>query len=290
MLSEGFRRSKNCSGLDPMSSPTATSPLLDVNRPLVTQLLNLQSSDAYEKWMIDTIQSSNGPVDVKLFNSIHLERLSWTPWFLVPIVWLPLVIFLVFYYITVSLHPSLFCGACLFFLGLMNWTLAEYLTHRFFFHAIPADNGISITIAFLAHGVHHLAPHDEGRLVFPPVLASVIAFAFFLVFRIPFYSLSQPSYAIVFAGGLFGYIIYDCIHYGIHHSKLMSRFFLTRYLQSHHLAHHKLGIYGFGVTSPLWDLVFGTALPYHRQDKVEKKKESVINPTSPSLTADTKSD
>ena len=74
-------------------------PLIDVTRPLVTQLLTLSSSNAYESWMLDTIQSSSGPINVKLFNSIHLERLSWTPWYLVPLVWLPLVFSCIIYYI-----------------------------------------------------------------------------------------------------------------------------------------------------------------------------------------------
>jgi sterol desaturase/sphingolipid hydroxylase (fatty acid hydroxylase superfamily) len=271
-----------------MNSEIETAPLLDVTRPLVTQLLTLKSSAAYEAWMINTIQSSTGPFEVKLFHSPHLERLSWTPWFVVPILWLPIVFLCVSYYITASLNPTLACGICLFSLGWCNWSLAEYLTHRFVFHAIPADNGISIMIAFLSHGVHHLAPHDEGRLVFPPILASIIAFIFFFAFRVPFHSLSQPSYVLVFAGGLFGYVVYDCIHYGIHHSKLMAHFPLTKYLQSHHLAHHKIGNAGFGVSGPLWDFVFGTALPYRYQNEMinsNKKKESVINPTSPSLAA-----
>ena len=260
-------------------------PLIDVTRPLVTQLLTLSSSNAYESWMLDTIQSSSGPIDVKLFNSIHLERLSWTPWYLVPLVWLPLVFSCIIYYIIFSDHPSSKCGACLFFLGWFNWSLCEYLTHRFFFHAIPFDNGYSITIAFLSHGIHHLAPHDEGRLVFPPILAAVIALAFYFVFRLPFYSLSHPSYALVFGGGLFGYIIYDCIHYGIHHSKLMSSFPPTRYLQQKHLAHHRLGNKGFGVSGPLWDLVFGTALPHKQAESLKQSivKEAIINPSSPSL-------
>jgi sterol desaturase/sphingolipid hydroxylase (fatty acid hydroxylase superfamily) len=61
----------------------------------------------------------------------------------------------------------------------------------------------------------------------------------------------------VFTGFLSGYIIYDMLHYSLHHSKAKSGYFaMCRY---QHMQHHgTCPSMRFGVTSPVWDYVFGT--------------------------------
>ena len=55
----------------------------------------------------------------------------------------------------------------LFVLGILLWTLFEYLIHRFIFHYYPpADAKWRIRVHFLLHGQHHKAPFDPQRLVF----------------------------------------------------------------------------------------------------------------------------
>jgi len=59
-----------------------------------------------------------------------------------------------------------------------------------------------------------------------------------------------------FPGFLFGYIVYGSMHFAIH------TFPPPRYLKAlwrnHHLHHYKVPEKGFGVSSVLWDVVFGT--------------------------------
>ena len=103
--------------------------------------------------------------------------------------------------------------------GIVNWSLLEYVIHRFVFHGedywLPANN-FSYVAHFLLHGIHHAFPQDALRLVFP-VLPGYIVMNLMLA---PFFKLMLPdSIENVFvAGTLIGYILYDLIHYFIHHS------------------------------------------------------------------------
>jgi sterol desaturase/sphingolipid hydroxylase (fatty acid hydroxylase superfamily) len=62
----------------------------------------------------------------------------------------------------------------------------------------------------------------------------------------------------LFAGAVFGYLAYDLLHYAAHAGSLRGR--VPRYLRQHHLTHHfRTPETRFGVSSPLWDRVFGTS-------------------------------
>ena len=60
-----------------------------------------------------------------------------------------------------------------------------------------------------------------------------------------------------FAGALAGYVCYDMIHYATHHFAMRDG--VWKFLKRYHMMHHfKTPEQGFGVSSPLWDLLFGT--------------------------------
>ena len=62
---------------------------------------------------------------------------------------------------------------------------------------------------------------------------------------------------------LIGYLIYDYMHYYLHHA--VPRTKLGKRLREQHMRHHfQDHRYGFGVSSPLWDAVFRT-LPRTRR-------------------------
>jgi sterol desaturase/sphingolipid hydroxylase (fatty acid hydroxylase superfamily) len=64
----------------------------------------------------------------------------------------------------------------------------------------------------------------------------------------------------VFAGTALGYLAYDYIHFYTHHAR--PRHAVGRWLRRYHLLHHHDQEEArFGVSSPLWDLVFGTYRP-----------------------------
>ncbi|MEX1190365.1 MAG: sterol desaturase family protein [Brumimicrobium sp.] len=138
-----------------------------------------------------------------------------------------------------------------FFLGVFVWTLAEYLMHRFLYHKIK-DASFNSGVQYLFHGVHHKYPTDEARLVLPPVPSLLIASLFF-----GFFYLIMGSFAFVFASGfLIAYLGYMNIHYRIHKSSPSRRFnFWWVHHNTHHYEQHDRA---FGVSSPLWDYVFGT--------------------------------
>ena len=66
-----------------------------------------------------------------------------------------------------------------------------------------------------------------------------------------------------FAGFVVGYLFYDGTHYYVHHFVPTTRWgkFLRRHHMTHHFADHDGG---FGVSSPLWDLIFRT-MPAKKQ-------------------------
>ena len=142
--------------------------------------------------------------------------------------------------------------------GFALWTLAEYWLHRKFFHWVP-DNAIGRRMHFIIHGVHHDHPNDKLRLVMPPGASIPLAALFFGVFWLVF---GLPTAYPLFAGFLIGYLAYDYTHYWLHHFVPKSK--LGKQLREQHMRHHfQDHRFGFGVSSPLWDAVFGT-LPRKR--------------------------
>jgi sterol desaturase/sphingolipid hydroxylase (fatty acid hydroxylase superfamily) len=143
--------------------------------------------------------------------------------------------------------------------GLALWTLAEYWLHRKVFHWEP-DNKWGRRMHFVIHGVHHEHPNDKLRLVMPPgasiPLAALFGAAFLLI-------AGTPTGFPLFAGFLLGYLMYDYTHYYLHHYVPKSEF--GKRLREAHMRHHfQDHRFGFGVSSPLWDAVFGT-LPKRRR-------------------------
>ena len=149
-------------------------------------------------------------------------------------------------------------SALLVLAGFGIWTLAEYWLHRKFFHWEP-DNAIGRRMHFIIHGVHHDHPNDRMRLVMPPGASIPLAALFFGLFWLVF---GLPTAYPLFAGFLVGYLAYDYTHYWLHHFVPKSK--LGKQLREQHMRHHfQDHRYGFGVSSPIWDVIFGT-LPRKR--------------------------
>ena len=142
--------------------------------------------------------------------------------------------------------------------GLFTWTLMEYLLHRFVFH-IDEYFPVLKRFHYIVHGVHHEHPGDHERLFMPPVPGLIIAVVMFF-----FLYLFVGLYAFAFMAGISnGYLIYSYIHYNIH-SMPANPFFHRPW--SHHAKHHfKYPDKAFGVSSPIWDLVFRTMPPKNQK-------------------------
>jgi sterol desaturase/sphingolipid hydroxylase (fatty acid hydroxylase superfamily) len=121
----------------------------------------------------------------------------------------------------------------LFCCGVVAWTLAEYITHRFVLHAIaPAQ-----------HRIHHARPQDAVDKIFWQI---------WLAFAVVYLTTA----GVVLAGSLFAYAWYLFVHYCVHHNPAI----LPPSLLKHHLDHHKFANRNYGVSTKLWDRAFGTML------------------------------
>lgn len=144
-------------------------------------------------------------------------------------------------------------AVALFFAGWLVWTLLEYLLHRFVFH-MSAHTPEQRLRAFLMHGYHHEFPEDPMRLVAPPLMSWPIGV---IIGLLTHWVVGPELWLYSFAGTATGYIAYDWIHYYTHHFRPTGG--PGKWLRSYHMLHH-FGDRGsrFGVSSPLWDFVFGT--------------------------------
>jgi dihydroceramide fatty acyl 2-hydroxylase len=137
--------------------------------------------------------------------------------------------------------------------GYAFWTLTEYWMHRVVFHFEP-DEGIGARLHWMIHGVHHDHPNDPLRLVMPPSVSVPLALAFYALFVL----VLGDDRATAFGGGfLAGYLLYDMIHYHVHHHRPRTR--MGRMLRELHMRHHfQDDERGFGISAPYWDWVFRT--------------------------------
>lgn len=141
----------------------------------------------------------------------------------------------------------------MFLLGILAWSIAEYVLHRWVFHWTN-DTAWGKRVHFLLHGVHHDFPNDTDRLVMPLPTSVPLAVIFYALFTL---TLGRTVGEPFFAGFAIGYLFYDGTHYYVHHFVPTTRWgkFLRRHHMTHHFADHDGG---FGVSSPLWDYVFRT--------------------------------
>jgi sterol desaturase/sphingolipid hydroxylase (fatty acid hydroxylase superfamily) len=188
----------------------------------------------------------------RMFANDFLEKFSRihpaTPF----VVYVPLLLYML--YRCRALH-GLGVGviAGMFLTGVLTWTFAEYVLHRWVFHWVN-DTAWGKRVHFLLHGVHHDFPSDKDRLVMPLLTSVPFAIIFYALFHFAFGAQLGDA---VYAGFALGYLCYDGTHYAVHHFKQTSR--VGRFLKRHHMLHHHADHDGgFGVSSPLWDLVFRT--------------------------------
>lgn len=137
--------------------------------------------------------------------------------------------------------------------GYVFWTFCEYWIHRAVFHFEP-ERGFGARLHWIIHGVHHDYPNDPKRLVMPPSVSVPLALLFWLGFD----AVIGTPHAYFFGAGFYGgYLLYDMIHYSVHHHRPRTR--LMRLLRELHMRHHfQDATRGYGISAPWWDVVFGT--------------------------------
>jgi sterol desaturase/sphingolipid hydroxylase (fatty acid hydroxylase superfamily) len=192
------------------------------------------------------------PDSPRMFESDIVDFFSRTHPAIVPLLFVPASAGLAWYSVA-RVELSAGTTASLYVLGLVTWSLTEYWLHRSFFHWLPQFSW-GERMHFLVHGVHHKWPRDKYRLVMPPA----VSLSLFFLFLGLFWLLLGSRWVFAFhAGFTFGYMLYDMTHYWVHHSAAKSDY--GRRLKKHHMLHHfKDPTNRFGVSSMVWDHVFGT--------------------------------
>jgi len=117
--------------------------------------------------------------------------------------------------------------------GVVALTFGEYVVHRFVLHGFAATK----------HRQHHANPEGAILTIF---WQTWICFALI-------YLIAGGGFV---AGALVAYVWYLFVHYCAHHGPDS----LPLPLLKHHQSHHKFATRNYGVSTTLWDHVFGTVL------------------------------
>ena len=161
---------------------------------------------------------------------------------------------------TISETRSLTSILFLCFAGILTWGLIEYGLHRLVFHfEARSEKGRSFVYAM--HLSHHANPKTMDDLFTGLRLSLPIALCYCLLA----WALMRSWQAMVylFLGLMIGYFSYEFLHFQAHHRAPRLR--VLRYLKKYHLLHHhKTPTLRFGVTSPVFDYLFGTFQSPHQ--------------------------
>ena len=148
--------------------------------------------------------------------------------------------------------------------GVLTWCLIEYCLHRLVFH-FDAQSEKGRNRVYAMHLSHHANPKSMDDLFASLRLSLSLALCYcslaWAVMR------SWQAMVYLFIGLTAGYFSYEFLHYQAHHRQPRLRMF--RYLKKYHLLHHhQTSARRFGVTSPLYDYIFGTYQSTHRNRTV----------------------
>jgi len=188
----------------------------------------------------------------KLFENKILEKLTRTH------ISIPITLFIVYsgallYYSITSIGTLTGLETTgLFLIGFFVFTLVEYVMHRYLFH-IGTSTERREKLQYTLHGVHHEFPKDKERLAMPPIMSIILATSLLFLFKLV---LGDMVFAFL-PGFLVGYASYLGMHFILHTFKAPKGVF--NFLWANHAVHHyKDQTKAYGVSSPLWDYVFGT--------------------------------
>lgn len=168
--------------------------------------------------------------------------------------------------------------------GLLGWTLMEYIIHYVLGHLPKGKMLISREHLHHHKDIMYFSPLPLKLRGAVPVLS--------LMFGVFYWAVSL-EFAIGFVISISaGWTLYEWLHQDIHVTGPRNGY--GRWAAKHHLSHHFVRPdRNHGVTTPLWDLLFGT---YQRVDKVAIRRKdaeylpwiakAIASPTPPAYAAD----
>ena len=153
----------------------------------------------------------------------------------------------------------------IYFIGgvLIGWTFTEYYYHRFSFHreneldpSKDADPDFLEQI-FVSHLHHHVFMNQWSRIGLKLDLALKVIFPTQLILHM---LLPIPCVLLLISALAFGGMVYDGIHLAFHFNWNLNWIFPGfQRMKDQHMRHHfRDNSKEFGVTTNLWDIVYGT--------------------------------
>jgi 4-hydroxysphinganine ceramide fatty acyl 2-hydroxylase len=210
----------------------------------------------------------------QLFKNEYLEMLTKTHPLVIWGMYLPVVIGFPVY----ASRTLGFIGIqilLIFAAGVLSWTLFEYIMHRYVFHWV-AESERAKKIVYVMHGNHHHFPRDRERLFMPPVPSLILSS---IIFSLMYLLLGKPVF-LFFPGFLLGYLMYGTMHYAIHAWNPPFKWMKPLW-RNHHLHHYKNEERGFGVSTTIWDRVFGTMFDLKKEKEDKEKVRELMFDTKP---------
>jgi len=186
----------------------------------------------------------------RLFKSPILEVLTKTK------LWIIVTLYTLFAATWIAMYIGWYHGTVLkcagyFVIGFFAWTFGEYALHRWVYHKI-SDASYDSGLQYVFHGIHHEYPSDEDRIILPPVPGLLIAHSILGIL----YLIFGTDCLVLGAGFLMGYLAYISIHWMVHSKPAPKKF--SFWWNHHNIHHYQQHDRAFGVSSPLWDIVFRT--------------------------------
>ena len=156
------------------------------------------------------------------------------------------IIFILFYYFILLINFEFIY----FILGLMCWSMWEYIYHRYLMHFTNSGK-----LYYLIHGHHHMYP--DKKSIHLPLFQYFIVLIPFYVFLKFIFLLNHNQNINYTLGHLFALFFFENIHKEIHNP-----YWITDknagFRISHMYHHNKNKNKAFCFTSPLFDILFGT--------------------------------
>lgn len=152
-------------------------------------------------------------------------------------------------------------------LGALFWTFTEYVLHRFLGHV---KKRLLVRTRFhKEHTKHHLKNNYFAGASDKFLTLIATTPVIFLISSL----VSETLIAVVFTASFtLMYLTYELIHLRLH-MKSPPHFYASK-MRAHHFYHHFVDEnMNHGVTTPIWDIVFGT---YRRPSTISLKKQFLL--------------
>lgn len=200
---------------------------------------------------MEALRKTYSPAQVRLFRSDFLESLTHSNSVIILTIWYPVAFAFLFNGFRSAQSMGTFAVGIL--IGLFSWSIIEYFAHRVLYH-FPVKSPLLRQYMYMYHGVHHREPFASSRVTMPVLPAALFFVVAYLGLN---FVIPERYFSSIFGAYILGYALYESLHFAIHRLDLDLPF--IRYMRRHHMAHHLGGPQQkFGLTTPIWDYVFGT--------------------------------